>query len=324
MKQIPCVALVWLALVTTVQAASFDCSKATTKVERIVCSDPELSKFDETINAKYKTVLLKTTEPDFVRHKQREWLKMRNSCQDAVCVRFKYRMRIDELTEREKELKDIRSRLGIPEYAKDKNPSFCTRLLDSVKNWNDVTEISPVVTTDSIDDSLLHKYLGQCDPHKFTKSVQIEGRIWDAYGLGSKSEEEREKHGISFITRKGYRLYQANVDNDPKNTTELILYGAGTIQQGADAFDTSVSLSEFKVIDTQNCRTTSSAQVSDVVNKTNSFVGLIQYENKIYVMNANYYWNQSLWGVDFKQWVYYPKTKITTFENVCSFSAKDQ
>jgi uncharacterized protein len=46
----------WLVLEFTAQAASFDCGKAGTKVEKIVCSDADLSKLDEELNAAYTTL----------------------------------------------------------------------------------------------------------------------------------------------------------------------------------------------------------------------------------------------------------------------------
>lgn len=305
-------------------AASFDCQKSTTPVERMICSDSEISKLDESVNDKYKAALLKATVPDSVRQKQRHWLKNRNSCNNSGCIKINYINRIDELTEREKELKEIRLKLAIPQYSKDNNYEFCTRLLDSVKNWKNVEVLSPVVTTDSLDDPLLRKQLGKCEPRIFTKTVQIEPRVWNEFDLDSMSESERDEWGMGFITRKGFRLYQANIDNDTKNSNELILYGAGTIQEGADAFDTSVDLTFFKVIDVQNCRTTNSAQVEDVINKANTFVGLLRFESKNYVFNARYYPMESLWGVNIQQWMYSENTKLSFFGGVCNFVAKDQ
>ncbi|MHB1677390.1 MAG: lysozyme inhibitor LprI family protein [Sulfuriferula sp.] len=45
----------WFALVMTAQAASFDCGKVVTKVEKLVCANPEISKLDDTLGKAYQT-----------------------------------------------------------------------------------------------------------------------------------------------------------------------------------------------------------------------------------------------------------------------------
>ena len=49
--------LVWLAQIATVEAASFDCAKANSKIEKLICNDNELSLLDEKLNLAYKAAL---------------------------------------------------------------------------------------------------------------------------------------------------------------------------------------------------------------------------------------------------------------------------
>jgi hypothetical protein len=290
----------------------------------MICTDPELSKLDEDLSVKYKAHLLKSAEPDLVRQKQRYWLEKRNSCKNIGCIKIRYYYRIAELTDREKELRDLRSKLEIPKYSKDKNAAFCTQLLESVKLWKDVTILEPIVTADTIDDPKLRKYLGKCNPHKFIRHVSIEARVWNEYNLDALSEDERENYGIHFIMTKGFQLYRTNIDNDPSNREELILYGAGTIQEGTDVSYPEINLTYFNVIDTERCRISASAQVEDIVNEENrSFVGLIKFENKSYVLDAEYSPMGSLWRIRIQQWAYSPKSKLTFFEGVCNYIARD-
>ena len=57
---------------------SFDCAKAATEVEKLICSDDELAKLDVEMNKSYHA-FMKTLDDDFYRDKlktkQREWLK---------------------------------------------------------------------------------------------------------------------------------------------------------------------------------------------------------------------------------------------------------
>lgn len=57
---------------------SFDCTKATTEVEKLICSDEELEKLDVEMNKSYHA-FMKTLDKEYYRNKlkkrQREWLK---------------------------------------------------------------------------------------------------------------------------------------------------------------------------------------------------------------------------------------------------------
>ncbi|MEW5993459.1 MAG: lysozyme inhibitor LprI family protein [Candidatus Zixiibacteriota bacterium] len=87
-----------LASVATVQAASFDCSKAKTAVERQICADAGLSLADETLDAIYRNKLNKTEDSDALIAAQRAWLKERNRCEDEACIQSAYEKRIEALT----------------------------------------------------------------------------------------------------------------------------------------------------------------------------------------------------------------------------------
>lgn len=68
--------LLALAGPTTLHAASFDCSKARTGVEKAICADSQLSEYDERIAAAYKRALGEWNDAirDYVRNDQRRWL----------------------------------------------------------------------------------------------------------------------------------------------------------------------------------------------------------------------------------------------------------
>jgi len=81
-----------------VHAANFDCGKATSKVEKIICSDGELSKLDESLNKAYLEALQRPDIKDRTIESQRRWLKNeRNVCQNAECIKKAYKARIKEL-----------------------------------------------------------------------------------------------------------------------------------------------------------------------------------------------------------------------------------
>lgn len=98
MKRMTLIVFGWLVLCFTAQAASFDCGKAGTKLEKLICGDAELSKLDEELNAAYKAALQDQTQAEAIKQAQKQWLKKRNDCSDADCVKAAYQIRISKLT----------------------------------------------------------------------------------------------------------------------------------------------------------------------------------------------------------------------------------
>jgi len=95
-----------LCLAVNVQAASFDCAKASTKVEKIICDNPEISKLDDELSASYKAALQNEKQAESIRHAQKQWMKERNICIDADCVKRAYEIRLSSLTIKQTAISD--------------------------------------------------------------------------------------------------------------------------------------------------------------------------------------------------------------------------
>lgn len=99
MKLIVGITLCWLALTSIAQAASFDCSKASTKVETLICRNSSLSDLDLKLNARYKIAIAEGNDSEklALREQQLKWLqKVRNRCVDAACLQSAYLKRAKE------------------------------------------------------------------------------------------------------------------------------------------------------------------------------------------------------------------------------------
>jgi hypothetical protein len=86
-----------LCFVVNVPAASFDCTKATTEVEKLICADEWASRNDEELARVYAEALAKSTEPEKLEAGQKAWLKERNRCLDANCISGITRYRIEQI-----------------------------------------------------------------------------------------------------------------------------------------------------------------------------------------------------------------------------------
>lgn len=78
-------------------AASFDCSKAKARLDRLICANAGLSRLDEDLSVEYRKALTRARDAAQLRSEQRSWLKSRNSCQDAACLEQAYHSRIASL-----------------------------------------------------------------------------------------------------------------------------------------------------------------------------------------------------------------------------------
>ncbi len=83
-----------LLMLTAAHAASFDCAKAASRVEKLICSDPQLSQRDEEMNAAYRAALADEQHRDEVRRQQRAWLSQLGRCADAACIMRAYDTRL--------------------------------------------------------------------------------------------------------------------------------------------------------------------------------------------------------------------------------------
>jgi uncharacterized protein YecT (DUF1311 family) len=85
------------ALAQFAEGASFDCGKAGTKVEHIICDSPEISRLDDELAQRYKAALQDQSKAGQIKREQKQWMKERNICNDAECVRAAYQNRIGQL-----------------------------------------------------------------------------------------------------------------------------------------------------------------------------------------------------------------------------------
>jgi len=104
MSQIRFVSLIFCCLLFTnsAQAASFDCTRANTEREKLVCSDKQLSKSDEELMSIYTKALKETDDKEWLKKRQKKWLhdvdfRMQFNHCDIICLKEAYIERIAQL-----------------------------------------------------------------------------------------------------------------------------------------------------------------------------------------------------------------------------------
>lgn len=78
---------------------SFDCAKASTNAEKLVCSDDELARLDNELANAYKNARnsLDNASKKQLTNEQKSWLKTYNQCDDKPCVLHNLQIRIKTL-----------------------------------------------------------------------------------------------------------------------------------------------------------------------------------------------------------------------------------
>lgn len=105
MKHLFLIVFGWLVLNCSVHAASFDCGKAASKVEKLICSDAAISKLDDELTAVYRSALQNKTQAESIRQTQKQWLTERNGCADLACVKQAYEARLHGLASNSESVK---------------------------------------------------------------------------------------------------------------------------------------------------------------------------------------------------------------------------
>ena len=87
------------AFTSGARAASFDCIKASSLVEKTICADSQLSALDDTLTQVYKKAVAGAVNPDALKSEQRVWLTtIRNKCSDVACLKSAYNERVSALS----------------------------------------------------------------------------------------------------------------------------------------------------------------------------------------------------------------------------------
>lgn len=74
-------------------AAGFDCKKATSDIEKIICSSERLSALDEALNKQFRDALEKADDRTSLVKAQKAWIQERNKCVDSKCLEKAYESR---------------------------------------------------------------------------------------------------------------------------------------------------------------------------------------------------------------------------------------
>lgn len=251
--------LLVLALMTlSLFGASFDCSKATSDVEKMICKDDELSKMDENLTITFWQAMNKVYDKSELKKEQSLWIKERNKCQDIKCIQTQYVERI----------KALQNPIGLKskvEYAVFKgDKTECQKFIDQSDKIQFLGDPYP----HSSDEEDHKRDFQQFSAHDIFKKcpnayVPIQAR------LDRLNESRKNFVALKDFGNKGdtYRVYEnIDIDNDGKDDT-VVMYGV--------SFRNTIAEQYWKV-NTETCET-------EIIYENYASNKLFRFENKIYL-----------------------------------------
>lgn len=273
----------WFATATLLlpsfgMADSFDCAKAQTDVERLICDIQELRRLDRMLNVYYAEAKSQVDDPEGLRDAQRAWLGERDKCGELAerieiyrCLRNRYDRRVDELRvlaaghklwdpppamtpeqieqtyvheRREKLRAFFQSRpigLAVEQHKKD---PLCRDFMTEFTAQTEAVELIPptVVAHDYRDPALVDEIFLNCpDLELRTPKIGVAG---------------------PYVGPRNFLLYSVDIDNDPNTGQELLLLEEAMWMEEPKFGPQIMVQDRFRLLDLKNCTTKGFSGVS--------------------------------------------------------------
>ncbi len=189
---------------SVVKAASFDCAKASTKIEHMICDNKDISRLDSQVAKLYKKGLAKSSNERLYRLQQVAWLKQeRNICKDIACLYQAYTSRIDILGSNPHTITGTIS-YGYGEYgisdimtSDDEGVSFMSKseeagMIFDKCTVSDVCQVTGVIKDGFLKSVIKVVNLGPIDKKQSVKNNPCKTKGWQNAYLKSITNEDGE------------------------------------------------------------------------------------------------------------------------------------
>lgn len=322
-----------VALSGSLQATSFDCAKASTNIEKMICASPPVSNMDEQLAVAYKAALEKVADKDGLKQQQRTWLKeTRNACKDSTCLFEVYQKRLIELRKlsasvgvspqishgSEATVKPTTTAVTIPEDKRIENQKLplTFKLVEGdsypiCQPYVDMLNKTQYMEYPACERKLLpeFKQFKSIEWTEISDKKEIERILYDAYSLVDarydRLKSPSHERGWNLKKEKIYsgktRLYFYNFDFEEDGNSEVIYRETWLYNKGNKSHDCDVS-SSYSVFDRK-------ITINNVIKNPSDHYGnlslsvsdqLFLFNNR--VINSNWmpiknHYRIELWGV---------------------------
>lgn len=217
--------------------ASFDCSKASSYVERQICKDEKpfssgLSLLDDDLDFAYKIILRHASDPESIRKAQRAWLKRRNSCKNSECIEKAYKNRLQTIHAKKSRPKSI-----IPNKGDTVESHLFPHEADKLLVLRKVVKTHQFKLIVPKTDPRCSKFLKDL-PTESVNAVESNVRAITPYDPAIENwhscdgkdpddvnaDPQKFYGGFGYLGVPPYRYYSLELDGDPTDGKEDLLY----------------------------------------------------------------------------------------------------
>lgn len=296
------VAILLFCAASTTSATSFDCTKAATHVEKIICSNSEISELDNEVNVDYHKALDETNNElrTGLIKQQKHWLKFtRNRCIDELCLKHAYWSKLAELktfffvnnlnihgpsykkspyqNEAEK-LAPIKQILASTKmYPGSNQPAFCQQIFDDLKQMKNISFVEAKVKTNSYEDEALDPWKQNC---KSEQSLNLGYECDPKVDPGPNAELDGSCYVI--YGEQPFKVFE--IPAPEKNTQRYILYMGSAFGPMNIKFRGEYSggdVAGFHELDVKKCKLIKHWEAP----KPSHFNSLIKHDNNYYTLS---------------------------------------
>lgn len=295
------IAIFLFCVVSPVSAARFDCTKAATHVEKLICSNSEISELDDQVNIDYHKALdeANSEQRSKLINQQKHWLKfMRNRCADELCLKHAYWSKLAELkiffmidgngfvvygptykneAEKSEPIKQILATAKLYEASRN-DPLFCRQVFEDLKQMKDISFLEAKVKTTSYEDTALDQWKQYC---KTGQSLNF------GYECDPKVEPnpKAESDGSCYVIygEQPFKIFE--IPTQEKNKERYILYmgsafGPMNIKYRGEIRGGDVA--GFHELDIVNCKTTKHWNAP--IAEPSEYNSIIKYKDDYYFL----------------------------------------
>jgi len=149
---------------------------------------------------------------------------------------------------------------------------FCATFLSDFSEQKNIEHIKPIMEVDDYNDPRLQTYFKQCSSAEFQKHTWIEPR--------GHYEMARD-----YYATKNFKLFRVDLDNNKKNSDELVLYAEGFKDAGNN-----YTYGGYSVINLKKCKITYGVPTNDSYDyqkqqPIENYNGVIKYKGEYYVFD---------------------------------------
>jgi uncharacterized protein YecT (DUF1311 family) len=266
--------------------ASFDCGKAHSRIETLICQDAELSQLDEALGKVYRRKLEQSADKATFTTEQKRWLReTRDACKDRECLRTAYRARVTEMktsgdmasqTESAK-LKHVSALVArhVLNPSGGRNEAWCPEFLAELRRADPKIEaIEPVFKTEDSNDPRLRHY--QTCASGGERREYLEKKLDD--------DSQANFWGVQDLGHRTFRLYKLP-DPAKRGTVEVVYAELNWKKAMSNQFP------GYGVVDLDKCSFERHVIVDQSLQyegqTRENFNALIRYRANYYVLNLS-------------------------------------